>query len=360
MSSTRFYEGTGIGLALVKELTQLMGGTVSVASEVGVGTTFQLTLPVYPLSTNINAHPVVSSDLPAVTGEPINSLTADPVVIPSTDEKPLPYLLIVEDNDELREFLAVELSPFFQVMKAEDGLAGWDMTQAELPDIVITDVMMPRMDGYELTRRIKSHPDTDHIAVVMLTAKAAQPSRIEGLQQGADDYLTKPFSIDELRLRLHNLVTRQQKLSEHYQKQFDLPGTSMPGMDVPGKSTAPVDRASGHPAPMSSLSQDPFLLRVYGLLNQHLDDPSVNVDWLADQLAMNRKTLYRKAQSLIQLAPADLIRQYRLRKAAELLRAGRNVSETADLTGFSTASHLSALFRESYGQTPTEFMASRA
>ncbi len=213
------------------------------------------------------------------------------------------------------------------------------MTQAELPDIVITDVMMPRMDGYELTRRIKSHPDTDHIAVVMLTAKAAQPSSIEGLQQGADEYLSKPFSIDELHLRLRNLITRQQKLGDHYRKQFALPD-SRPTPDVLPES-------------------DPFLGRVYDLLEQHLDDSSLSVDWLADQLAMNRKTLYRKVQSLIQLGPADLIRQYRLRKAAELLRSGHTVAETADLVGFGTPSHFDLVFKEVYQQTPTEFMARR-
>ena len=335
-SSTRLYEGTGIGLALVKELTQLMGGTVAVESELGAGTTFRLTLPVYPLSINVNARPVISSDLPPVVGDPIASLTAGSVVLPSVDET-MPCLLIVEDNDELREFLAGELSSFFHVMKAEDGQTGWEMAQAELPDIVITDVMMPRMDGYELTRRIKSHSDTDHIAVVMLTAKAAQPSRIEGLQQGADDYLSKPFSIDELRLRLHNLITRQQKLSEHYRKQFDLPGA------VPAPAPTP----------------DPFLLRIYDLLDQNLDNSTIGVDWLADELAMNRKTLYRKVQSLIQLPPNDLIRQYRLRKAADLLRAGRNVSETADLVGFNTPSHFTTVFREFYQQTPSEFLAGR-
>jgi len=348
-TSTRVYEGTGIGLALVKELTQLMGGTVAVASEPGVGTTFRLTLPVYPPSTNVNARRVISSGLPTMIGDPIASLIASSVITPSIDEKPLPRLLLVEDNDELREFLVGELGASYHIMKAEDGQVGWEMTQAELPDIVITDVMMPRMDGYELTRRIKENPDTDHIAVVMLTAKAAQPSRIEGLQQGADDYLTKPFSVAELQLRLYNLISRQQKLGEHYRQQFALPQPMpMPGDASPGAVGVPMD------------SPDPFLRRIYELLDTHLDNPALNVDWLADELAMSRKTVYRKMQSLIQLPPADLIRQYRLRKAAELLRTGRNVSETADLTGFSTPSHFATVFKEAYQQTPTEFMASRA
>eukprot|EP01031_Cornospumella_fuschlensis_P019724 gene19724-24170_t len=169
---------------------------------------------------------------------------------------------------------------------------------------------MPRLDGIERTRLIKTQADTNHIAVVMLTAKTASQSRIDGLQQGADDYLAKPFSLEELHLRLRNLVSRQEKLGEHYRQQFALPASdptldeSMPSVDSP------------------AMPPDPFLLRIYALLEQHLDNPSISVDWLADQLAMNRKTLYRKVHSLIQLAPAELIRQFRLRKAAELLRSG--------------------------------------
>ena len=120
----------------------------------------------------------------------------------------------MEDNDELREFLVGELTPFYQVIQAVDGMEGWAMVQAELPDLVLTDVMMPRMDGHQLTHCIKTHAETDHIAVVMLTAKSNQQSRIEGLRQGADEYLSKPFSMAELQLRLHNLVSRQQKLAE--------------------------------------------------------------------------------------------------------------------------------------------------
>ncbi|GAB4029254.1 helix-turn-helix transcriptional regulator [Spirosoma jeollabukense] len=136
-------------------------------------------------------------------------------------------------------------------------------------------------------------------------------------------------------------MTHQQKLGVHYRQQFALPG---------------LDSPLSQPVPKPALSTDLFLVRIYGLLDQHLDNSSISVDWLADQLAMNRKTLYRKVQSLIQLAPADLIRQYRLRKATELLKAGHNVAETADLVGFNTPSHFTLVFREAYQQTPTEFI----
>ena len=377
-SSTRAYEGTGIGLALVNELVGLLGGTVAAESALGVGTTFRLTLPVLPVSATVDA-PKISWSAPqrldmladAVPGEvaPNDASPfmlpgdASPVLVPvngySVEERASPRILIVDDNEELRAFLAGELSPLYTVFQAADGAAGWAIAQAELPDIVLTDVMMPRTDGYELTRLIKENSDTDHIAVIMLTAKAAPPSRIEGLQRGADDYLTKPFSVAELQLRLHNLTTRQRKLGEHYRQQFALPqppaiagtvgdsgevlpGEASPGVDLPG-----------------DVSPDPFLSRIYELLELHLDDTTIGVDWLADQLAMSRKTLYRKVQSLIQLPPADVIRQYRLRRAADLLGNGLTVAETADLVGFNTPSHFSSVFRDFYQKTPTEFVASR-
>ncbi|GAB3644159.1 hypothetical protein GCM10027423_47960 [Spirosoma arcticum] len=346
-SSRRAYEGTGIGLALSNELIGLLGGTITVESQLNVGTTFRLTLPVQPVSAAIDAPTISWSAMAQPALAPLAALAPGRVINRAADDQAAPRILVVEDNDELRNFLVDELTPSYHVLQATDGVAGWELTQAKLPDMVLTDVMMPRMDGYELTRLIKGHVDTDHIAVVMLTAKSAQPSRIEGLQQGADDYLSKPFSVEELQLRLHNLMSRQAKLGEHYRQQFVLPGVDSPASD-PSSS---VD--------VSTVLPDPFLLRIYALLEQHLDDPTISVDWLADQLAMNRKTLYRKVQHLIQLSPADLIRQYRLRKAAELLKAGYNVAETADRVGFNTPSHFTLVFKETYQQTPTEFMASR-
>ncbi len=361
-SNTRAYEGTGIGLALVNELVGLLGGTIAVESALGVGTTCRLMLPVLPVSATVDTPkinwrvPEPGDALPIVfsPGDASPFVSSVPAALNehSVDNQSVSRILIVEDNHELRAFLVGELSAAYTVFQAADGVAGWAIARAELPDIVLTDVMMPRMDGYQLTRLIKENPDTDHIAVVMLTAKTAQPSRMEGLQRGADDYLTKPFSVAELHLRLHNLTTRQQKLGEHYRQQFALPAA----LPIPEALPGEVGVAMDFPG---DASPDPFLRRIYETLDQHLDDPTISVDWLADQLAMSRKTLYRKVQSLIQLPPADLIRQYRLRRAAELLRAGHNVAETADLVGFNTPSHFSIVFKDFYQKTPTEFAGSR-
>ncbi|GAB3993907.1 two-component regulator propeller domain-containing protein [Spirosoma daeguense] len=333
-SRTRAYEGTGIGLALVKELVELIGGSIHVASQPDSGTTFTLTLPVKSVLVDQDVPVVV---LPTRESDKATQLPTSPLLNtskPASTEK-TSLVLIVEDNEELREFLAEELAATYRILRAADGESGWQLTQTELPDIVISDIMMPRMDGYALTHNIKHHPDTNHIAVVLLTAKAAHQSRLEGLQEGADDYLAKPFHLDELQLRLRNLLSHREKLQHQYRQQLALPDTLQPTITV----------------------QDVFLGRVYALLDKHLTDTSLNVDWLADELAMSRKTLYRKIHNLIQLSPNELIRQYRLRKAVDLLQQGYSVAETAYQVGFRTPSYFSIVFKEFYQKTPTEFIA---
>ncbi|MBN8822509.1 MULTISPECIES: ATP-binding protein [unclassified Spirosoma] len=328
-SHTRSHEGTGIGLSLVKELVGLLGGSVSVSSLPG-NTVFTVELGVR-LATGDYVAPAI---VPTSCSLPDLVSVAEAVGIAETITGDLPLVLVVEDNAELRSFLVEELQTTFRILTAVNGEEGWEVTQRELPDVVISDIMMPLMDGYELTQRIKTTPETDHIGVVLLTAKADNSSKLDGLVQGSDDYITKPFALTELRLRLRNLLSHQQKLREHYQQQMALPAT-------------------GNPV---ELIQDKFLLRVYELLDNHLDNSELSVEWIAGQLAMNRKTLYRKIQSLTQLAPNELIRRYRLRKAAELLQTGYNVSEAAYRVGFETPNYFSQCFKEIYQLTPSEFI----
>jgi len=333
-SRTRAYEGTGIGLSLVHELVEVLGGTMLVESQPQKGTTFILTLPVQPASAHLDA-PLVNlpGSIQATVSTPSETVRILTDNGPVADEHK-PLILVVEDNDELREFLVSELVVNYRVLSAADGETGWQLAQSNLPDLVISDVMMPRMDGYELTRNLKNHPDTSHIPLILLTAKAAHQSRLDGLQEGADDYLSKPFHLDELHLRVRNMLAHQQKLRDHYRRQFAQP-------DLPSP-IATVDNA--------------FLQQVYSLLENHLNNPTLDVDWLADQLAISRKTLYRKTHTLVALAPTELIRQYRLRKAADLLRAGHNASRTAYLVGFKTPAYFATAFREFYQKTPTEFV----
>ncbi|SOD95566.1 response regulator [Spirosoma fluviale] len=338
--------GTGIGLALVKELTELMNGTVAVDSTVSKspgqpsGTVFTVELPLATVEST--AVRVVDSPLLQPLDWSAQSVSLPTTPEPATEpvdttllgvngEKPL--VLIVEDNSQLRMLLERQLSPLYRVMMATDGDMGWQIAQAELPDLVLTDVSMPKMDGYELTRRLKTSLITDHIAVVMLTAKTAQPSRIQGLQQGADDYINKPFHIDELHLRLKNLFIRQQKLRAYYQNVFSQPEVSF----QPATAT------------------DKFLQTLYVVIEAHLDDSRFGVEELAHEVGMSRRTLYRKLLVVTNLTINDFMRQYRLRRAAQFLREGRNVSETAYLVGYESPAHFTTVFKEFYNKTPSEY-----
>lgn len=343
-SRTRLYEGTGIGLALVHELTTRLGGTISVESQENdapeqSGTHFLVEIPVQQAADAEPIKPAMAPtlDVPAPAPDATLGVSTWGASTPELNEPSLastPLVLVVEDNAELREFIVAELATTYRIRSAANGHEGWLLAQEELPDVIVSDLMMPRMDGYELLERVKTDPATDHIAVILLTASVTDDSRLKGLQYGADEYVTKPFHVGELRLRLRNLLTRQQKLRDQYRRQLAQPDA----------------------ADSIDIVQDPFLHRLYSLLEDHLDDPSLNVEWLAGELAMSRKSLYLKVHTLTQLAPNELIRQYRLRKSIDLLRAGRSASETAYLVGFDSPSYFSKVFREFYQRTPTEYV----
>ena len=332
------HPGTGIGLALVKDLAELMGGSVSVDSvsvmaETGLsGTTFTVQLPLLRAEINAKDDPFIRPLVPVkdvvTLVIPLHRTPGKEVI---ATEKPL--VLVVEDNAELNAFISGELADRYRIITAHNGDEGWELAQTELPDLVLSDIMMPGLDGYQLTRKLKTSPVTDHIAVVLLTAKTAQPSRMAGLEQGADDYISKPFHVDELRLRIHNLLARQQTLRTHFQQQFSHPDELL------------------QPETLG----DSFIKSLYQHIENHLDDSQFRVDELAHEVGMSRRTLHRKLTSVTNLSVTDFIRQYRLKRAAELLRKGHNVSETAYMIGYESPAHFSTVFREFFGKTPTEW-----
>ncbi|MVM29023.1 response regulator [Spirosoma sp. HMF4905] len=334
----RIHIGIGIGLALVHELVTRLGGSIQVyPQETGSGTHFLVELPVQLATPEQEYYPLTPPSL-------LQSALAAPFTSPGlayeselSESDTTPLLLIVEDNTELREFMTTELITTFRIRSASNGYDGWQLAKEEMPDIIVTDLMMPRMDGYELIEQLKLNPETDHIPVILLTASYDPAKRLKGLTSGVDDYLTKPFSMSELRLRLRNMLNRQEKLRETFRKQLAQPQQP--------QSPEPLDTV-----------QEQFLSRLYQSLEGRLDDSTLSVEWLADELAMSRRKLYRKLQSLLQLSPHDVIRQYRLRRAVDLLRAGNNVSETAYKVGFESPSYFTKLFKEFYQQTPTDYV----
>ena len=228
-SDTRQQEGTGIGLSLTKELVELHGGSLHISSELGTGTTVTVRLPIQQALSANGSPEQPSVALPAVAFLP----PTDPIFDSETDHDTnpsagrhspdTPLVLLIEDNDEVRTFIRSSLSDRYRIIEASDGKAGVRLAQEQMPDLVLTDLMMPLMDGYQVCRLLKQDEQTSHIPVLMLTARADLDSKLEGLETGADSYLAKPFNQRELRAQISNLITRQQKLGEHYRQQFALP-----------------------------------------------------------------------------------------------------------------------------------------
>ena len=323
-SNTRHYEGTGIGLALVKELVTLMQGSVTVDSTPGKGSSFNITCPL---------EKVINSKIE-------QKVLSEHDILPKEDAETIlhdkPLILVAEDNPELRDLIAEGFTADWKVITADDGLTAHEMILSEMPDVIISDIMMPGKDGMELCRAIKEDHRTGHIGFILLTSRASHDVKLKGLETGADDYVVKPFHFDELQLRVSNLLLLQQKQREFLQLQA-LPAD--PGVTLPKVS-------------------DAFIQHVYQLLDAHLDDPQLNVDFLARNLSMSRSSLNRKLKSLLDISANDLIRRYRLQRATTLFAAGNDIASTAYQTGFNTPSYFSQCFKEQYGITPSEYIAS--
>jgi AraC-like DNA-binding protein len=193
--------------------------------------------------------------------------------------------------------------------------------------------MMPELDGYGLTERIKTEPLTSHIAIMLLTAKAGQQSKVTGLEQGADDYLAKPFHVQELKLRIRNMLDHQQKLRQRHQQQLSIP----------------------HSDPPANKVEDKFLQLIYETIEKQLDNSDFDVDSLATAVATSRRTLYRKLSTITGLTPNEAIRSYRLLRATQLLATGYTISEAAYMVGFESPSYFGQCFKEKYNTTPSEY-----
>ena len=326
-------EGSGIGLALTKELVDVYGGTISVRSELGRGTTFRLRLPATldSLPRGVTAAPEANAESVPHVVAPGSTASHEGILPDSTDAEQA-CVLIVEDSPELREFIGNVLEGTYRVIDAHDGEAGERMALEHLPDVIISDVMMPGKDGFALCHSLKTNPKTSHIPFILLTAKADRESTLSGLNQGADDYLAKPFDPRELRLRVRNLLEARESLWRHFQS-LDL--TLLP--DVDQRSI-----------------EDQFLQQVIGQVKQRLGDESLSVEGLAREVGYSRSQLTRKLKALTGKTPNKLIAEMRLQEARRLLqkRTG-TVSEVAYAVGFTNLSYFAKSFREQFGALPS-------
>jgi len=340
-SHTRESEGTGIGLAVTKELVELHKGKIEVESEYGKGTTFKVLLPLG--KDHLKPEEIIEKELKedAITPVEVTELVpedenrkekTDIDALLETDDKPL--LLIVEDNSDVRKYIISHLEDDYRIQDAVDGEYGLKQAYNHMPDLIISDVMMPKMDGFELCEKLKTDERTSHIPVILLTAKATSQDKIEGLETGADDYIMKPFDAEVLKVRIKNLIEQRRKLREHFKKEGLI--------ELEDKEITSIDKK--------------FLKKVVEIINNHISDASFNLELFAQEVAISKSQLNRKLDSLVGETPIELIKRVRLNRAAKLIeKKFGNISEIALEVGFSNPAYFAQCFREQYGITPSEY-----
>lgn len=322
----RFYQkneakpGVGIGLTLVKELVDLYKGTIETSlhdSELS----FIITLPL--ASANENAVVIPST----------NESTA--IANTTQDESELPVVLIVDDNAEIRSVLKDIFKNDYQIIEAQNGEEALKLAQKEIPDCIVSDVMMPKIDGFEFTRQIKNNELTSFIPVVLLTAKTSDEAHLEGLKSTADAFLTKPFNNEIVKATVQQLIGERKKLHERYSQELIL---------------KPLDI-------VINSAEEKFIEKLQNILDKNLSNSEFTAEYFASEIGMSRMQLHRKLKSLLGVSATEFLRNERLKVGAELLRKGNgNVSEIAYSVGFSDVSYFSKCFKEMYDCTPTEYM----
>lgn len=316
-SSTKQFEGSGLGLAIVKELVEMHGGSISVKSELNLGTIFSIRLPI--------------EETELIISETDKIRTSENIQL--DEEKSM--ILIVEDNFEVRNYIKENLEPHYKIEEAVNGEEGIKKAIETIPDLIITDVMMPKIDGFELCTKLKNDQRTSHIPIIILTAKAGEQNKLDGLQIGADEFLAKPFSPRELEIRVGNLIHIRQLLREKY-KEISV----IKSEDVKAN---PIDKA--------------FLDKVFGLIKNHLEDNQFSVQKLADEMAISVSQLNRKLNALINQSAGKLIRSTKLDYAAKLLEKNAgNITEIAYRIGFADVSSFTNSFKEKFGISPSEYL----
>ena len=325
-------KGSGIGLALVKELTELLDGKIWVESAEGQGSTFYVEMP-FMIGRSLNA--AGANNLNDFQKKENIIEAEETSIAPNEDDHSMPLILLIEDNSDVRHFLRMELSPAYRILEAKQGNEGLQLALEHVPDLVVSDIMMPGINGIELCRMLKNDERTSHIPVILLTARHDDEIRSEGYQSGADAYLTKPFNAAILQLRVGNLIESRQRLRELFGKSQ--------GTDRKAVSLNPLD--------------EQFLEKATLIIRENLTNNAFDVEFIAEKLGMTRTQLYRKIKSLTNQTVQELIVSVRMGLAAELLLSGQyQVAEVAYKVGYTESGNFIRVFGKFYGKTPKGFM----
>ncbi|MDT0684748.1 hybrid sensor histidine kinase/response regulator transcription factor [Autumnicola psychrophila] len=342
--------GTGIGLNFTKALVEMHGGSIDVKSEYKKGSRFIVNLPVQPVSKKFKRHAKNGDfgnyDLSEISKTILKAAeyelsitdnhSKEESIQESSNDCNKPVILIVEDNKELRTHLKNELEFDFIIKEARDGEIGYNKVQKFYPDLVISDVMMPKKDGFELCRLIKTDIDICHIPVILLTARSLEEDRIEGFETGADEYLPKPFNIHVLRARIRNLLEAKKRLKAKFKSLSEV----FPSKEL---TTNTLDEI--------------FLDKSTKLVMENISDPDFSLEDIVNELGMGRSKFYRKINSITGQNPSHFIRTVRLKYAADLLRnSGHSIKEIAYMSGFNSSAYFSKTFKELFDITPTQFI----
>lgn len=338
--------GSGIGLAIVKSFIELHGGTIRVESEEGCGALFLVDIPMNLLNVSVQN----TKGLDTSYSEMLLEASRDGALIEAqqtsidsinepVEETSKPVVLVVEDNQDVREYIKMQLSDEYSVLEAVNGKDGIVMAMKYVPDVVVTDIMMPVMNGMDCCRRLKSELQTSHIPVLVLTAYGLNEQKIEAFNCGADGYLTKPFSTNVLLARIKNLIENRKQLQDLYK------ATTVGAVikEDSLKQIGNVDKS--------------FIVRLNEIIMKRMGESDLSVDDIGHDIGLSRVQLYRKAKSITGQSPNELLRIARLKKASELLSdTEMNVSEVAFTVGFSSSSYFAKCYKDYFGVAPTEFL----
>ena len=331
--------GTGIGLNLTKELVDLHHGHIEVDSEVGKGTTVTILLHTGKEHFDQDVEFIEGEELPIVDHQTESSFENKLEQLAQEPQDNRRTLLVVDDSQDMQQFLVGIFNRDYNVESASDGAEAEEIIRTKHIDVVVTDLMMPNVDGLELTQFIKKNPDTDYIPVILLTAKTAIESRLQALQFGADDYVTKPFEPEYLRARVQNILAQRTHLEQSYRQRLMRLEPQKADEPVPG---------------------DTFLAKLLDVMDKQMDNNTLTVDELVEEMNMGRTVFFNKLKNLTGLSPVEFIREMRIKRAAQLLEDRKyNITEVTYMVGMNDSRYFSKCFKNTYGVTPSEYRKQR-